>query len=69
MVKARGVLALAMPVHVIVGDLDLELVIERARRIADTAPSAILIVMPGAAHLPQLERPATFLTVLRSALR
>jgi pimeloyl-ACP methyl ester carboxylesterase len=61
--------ALAMPVHVIAGDLDLELILERARRLADTAPSATLTVLAGVAHLPQLEQPAALVTALRTALR
>jgi pimeloyl-ACP methyl ester carboxylesterase len=60
---------LTMPVHVLVGDLDLELIGERARRIADTIPSATLTVMAGVAHLPQLEQPSAFLTALRAVLR
>lgn len=51
---------LTMPVLVLVGDADHASVIERARRLAQTAPDGRLIVMPDAGHMLSLEHPKAF---------
>jgi pimeloyl-ACP methyl ester carboxylesterase len=57
------------PVLVVVGDLDLDHIQERARAVAAQIPGAQLIVMRDAAHLLAFEQPAAFAGLLRSFLR
>lgn len=59
---------LAMPIHVIVGELDLELMHSLSRRIAERVQHGTHITLEGCAHLPQLEQPQTFLDELRMFL-
>ena len=47
---------LAMPVRVVVGELDRDFV-GPSRRMADAIATADLVVIPGAAHSPQFEQP------------
>jgi pimeloyl-ACP methyl ester carboxylesterase len=56
------------PVLVVVGDLDLGHVQERSRVLASQIPGARLAVMEDAAHLPGLEQPAAFASLLRGFL-
>jgi pimeloyl-ACP methyl ester carboxylesterase len=56
------------PVLVVVGDLDLRHMQARARQLVTLLPNAALSVMPGTAHLPAFEQPATFAALLRSFL-
>ena len=51
---------LEMPTLVVVGELDMPLMIDHAKLIADRVPNARLEVMKGTAHLPQLEEPQAF---------
>lgn len=51
---------LAMPILVVVGDLDMSLILDRGRHVVELAPNARLEVMAGTAHLPQFEQPAVF---------
>lgn len=59
---------LAMPTLVIVGDLDMPLMLDRARSITERAPDAKLVVMEGTAHMPQFEEPAAFAELARDFL-
>ena len=59
---------LEMPTLVVVGELDMPLMIDRAKLIADRVPNARLEVMEGTAHLPQLEQPAAFATLVGAFL-
>jgi pimeloyl-ACP methyl ester carboxylesterase len=56
------------PVLVIVGDLDLGHMKERAHGLARAITGARLVVMEGAAHLPGFEQPAAFAALLRDFL-
>jgi pimeloyl-ACP methyl ester carboxylesterase len=58
----------AVPVLVVVGDLDLRHFQERCAWLAEHIPDAELVVMPGAAHLPGLEQPEEFAALLREFL-
>jgi pimeloyl-ACP methyl ester carboxylesterase len=51
---------LAMPVLVVWGDLDFEHIQRRSAEIAATVPKGEAFLMPGTAHLPNLERPDVF---------
>jgi pimeloyl-ACP methyl ester carboxylesterase len=59
---------LAMPVLVVWGDLDFEHIQRRSAHIAATAPKAQSFLMPGTAHLPNLEQPAAFIARLKGFL-
>jgi pimeloyl-ACP methyl ester carboxylesterase len=59
---------LAMPALVVVGDLDMPLMLDRARSITERAPDAKLVVMEGTAHMPQFEEPAAFAALARDFL-
>ena len=54
-----------VPTMVLVGSLDLEVVHEAARRVADGIAGARLVNWPDIAHLPSMERPDDFLALLR----
>jgi pimeloyl-ACP methyl ester carboxylesterase len=56
------------PVLVVVGELDLGHLKERAHVLARAIPDARLVVMQGVAHLPGLEEPAAFAALLRNFL-
>jgi pimeloyl-ACP methyl ester carboxylesterase len=56
------------PTLVVVGDLDLRHMQERAHWIAAHIPGAVLEVMEGTAHLPAFEQPAAFASLLRQFL-
>lgn len=53
------------PAHVVVGDLDLPHLLERCAHLARTLPRTSHHVLPGTAHLPNLEQPAAFEALLR----
>lgn len=55
---------LRMPILVVVGDRDQPAVREAAERVASSARDARLVVWPGVAHLPSLERPEEFTELL-----
>ena len=59
---------LDLPVHVLVGDLDLPHVQDRCRTIAARVPGATRTVWEGVAHLPTLERPDEVVGWVTSAL-
>lgn len=59
--------ALAVPTHVVCGDLDLPYLVQRCRQMAERIPDARHVAMPGVAHLPSLEAPAAFNRVLQEA--
>lgn len=48
---------LEVPVHIVVGDLDVPHVIDRARVLAQRVDGASMEVMAGVAHMPVLEQP------------
>ena len=54
------------PVQIIVGELDLPTPPSEAKLMAERIPLARLAVIPGAAHLSNLEQPALFNDVLHS---
>ena len=53
----RVIRRIRAPTLVIAGELDPATPPEHGRRIADTVPGASLVVVPGAAHLANVERP------------
>lgn len=55
---------LAMPIRVVVGDLDSDDIKRAAGRIVANAPNADLALVPGAAHVVNLDQPAAFLDIL-----
>jgi pimeloyl-ACP methyl ester carboxylesterase len=57
---------IAHPTQVIVGELDLTTPLSDAKVMADTIPGARLAVIPGAAHLSNLEQPDRFTQIVRS---
>ena len=57
-----------VPTLVLVGALDLEAIIDTARRVADGIIGARRVDWPDTAHLPSLERPDEFLALLRDWL-
>jgi len=57
-----------VPTLVLVGALDLEAIIDAARRVADGIIGARRVDWPDTAHLPSLERPDEFLALLRDWL-
>jgi pimeloyl-ACP methyl ester carboxylesterase len=50
------------------GDLDVPFVVERSRKLAELLPDAQHHVLPGTAHLPQLERPASVAQLIEQAI-
>ncbi len=59
---------LTMPTLVIVGDLDMSLMLDRAKQVVERVEGARLEIMEGTAHLPQLEQPAKFAALVASFL-
>lgn len=59
--------ALAGPVRLVWGDLDLPHLVDRCRRMAARIPGVQCWPLAGVAHLPSLEAPATFNAVLQDA--
>jgi pimeloyl-ACP methyl ester carboxylesterase len=59
----------AVPTLVVVGSDDEFTPVSDARFIRDSVPEATLEIVDGAAHLPNLERPAEFNAALRNLLR
>ncbi len=59
---------LAVPTVVVWGERDRVVPVGQARAAVDLLPRGQLEVIPGAGHLPQVERPARFLTALSAAL-
>ncbi|CAN5563427.1 hypothetical protein BH18ACT1_BH18ACT1_01810 [soil metagenome] len=57
-----------VPVLVLVGEMDAELSGAEVRRIADQVPGAEVRTVPGAAHLPSLERPDLVAGAVRELL-
>jgi len=57
-----------VPTLVLVGALDLEAIIDTARRVADGIIDARRVDWPDTAHLPSMERPDEFLALLRDWL-
>lgn len=55
---------LSMPVHVILGDLDLQVTNERGRHLAASVKRGSVTVMPNVAHVPQLEQPQRFAEIV-----
>ncbi|MGE5140992.1 MAG: alpha/beta fold hydrolase [Rudaea sp.] len=49
-----------VPTLVIVGDLDTTSVLDACRRLAEDIPGAREVIIPGAAHMVNMERPAEF---------
>lgn len=60
---------LAMPVHVVAGDLDLALFTASARTLASRVQQGTMTILPGVAHLPQLEEPQAFARELEQFLQ
>lgn len=60
---------LRMPIEFVSGALDFPHINERSRRLSHVASQARVTVMPGVAHLPSLEQPARFNTLLRRLLK
>jgi pimeloyl-ACP methyl ester carboxylesterase len=59
---------ISAPTLVIYGDLDMEFLIEAAKRLATNIPKAQLAVVPQAAHSPQWERPELYNAALGAFL-
>jgi 3-oxoadipate enol-lactonase len=59
---------IAVPTTVVVGADDLFTPVRDARAIADRVPGAELVVVEGAAHMPNLEQPAAFDAALTALL-
>ena len=57
------------PVTVACGELDVPFLIDRSRVLADRLPNARYQVLPGTAHLPQLEQPATIAELLTNVIK
>jgi 3-oxoadipate enol-lactonase len=64
----EAVAALQMPVVVIHGDADALIPVDRGREVKDLLPSAILVEVHGAGHLPMLEDPRAVAQGLRQFL-
>ena len=60
---------LQVPTLVIVGDLDVPFVLAAAERIEREVPGARRVVVRGAAHMANLERPAEFRSIVEEFLR
>jgi pimeloyl-ACP methyl ester carboxylesterase len=50
---------------VVVGALDLDAILDTARRVTDEIPNARRVDWPDTAHLPSMECPDDFLALLR----
>jgi pimeloyl-ACP methyl ester carboxylesterase len=59
---------ISVPTLVLVGELDVPYQAERSRVLAERIPGARLEVIPGVAHLPQLEADRTFLALVEQFL-
>ncbi len=59
---------LTMPSLVIVGDLDMSPMMDRSRALVERAANARFEVRPGTAHLPQLEQPTQFASIVSEFL-
>lgn len=57
-----------LPTHVIWGEQDTWIPVDRARRLAELIPDAGLTTIPDAGHLIQLDAPVTLATALTSWL-
>lgn len=57
-----------VPVTVACGDLDVPFLVERSRQVAERVPHAIHRVLPGVAHLSELEAPDVVTELLVGAL-
>ena len=57
-----------VPTLVLVGALDLDAIVDTARRLTDAIPHARRVDWPETAHLPSMERPDDFLALLRGWL-
>lgn len=55
---------LHVPTLVLAGELDLDAIGDAARRIVDEAPNARAVTWPGVAHIPSMERPDAFYSLL-----
>ena len=58
-----------LPTLVVVGEEDVLTPLEAARRMATLIPGARLVVIPGAGHIPPLERPSETTAEIREFLR
>jgi pimeloyl-ACP methyl ester carboxylesterase len=58
-----------LPTLVVVGEEDVLTPPEAARRMATLIPGARLVVIPGAGHVPPLERPSETTAEIREFLR
>ena len=58
--------AFAGPVAVVVGDEDIPTPVDVARRTADAARHAVLVVIPGVGHLSAVEDPAAVAAALEA---
>jgi 3-oxoadipate enol-lactonase len=57
-----------VPTLVLVGALDLDAIVDTARRVGDGIPDAHHVDWPDTAHLPSMERPDDFFALLRKWL-
>jgi pimeloyl-ACP methyl ester carboxylesterase len=57
-----------VPTMVLVGALDLDAILETARRVSEQIPDAQRLDWPDTAHLPSLERPDDVLALLHTWL-
>lgn len=60
---------LRIPTLVLVGGLDLDASRDAARNLVGRVPGALSVEWPGAAHLPSMERPADFLSLVLDWVR
>ncbi|WP_432489134.1 alpha/beta fold hydrolase [Kineococcus sp. SYSU DK018] len=60
--------SLELPVHVVWGQEDTWIPVDRAHRLAGAIPGAALTVVPGAGHLVQLDQPVHLATTLHGWL-
>ena len=60
---------ITVPVEFVLGDLDFPHINERSRHLRSTSRTSHLTTMPGVAHLPSLEQPRKFNTLLRKLIR
>lgn len=59
---------LALPVTVVVGELDVPIGVTRSREVARRIPAARFVLLPGTAHLPSLDAPEALQEVLLAAV-
>lgn len=59
---------LEKPVVIVHGDSDLLIPVERANEMKELKPDSILTIIPGAGHLPMLEKPAETVLALQGFL-